>query len=144
MDPLAGRRADGGLDHVDEGGQVVVGDLLPLVDRLDEGGVDVGRPLPDGLGVVLGDHAQGGPRLGGQDLDVEPQPEAGLVGEEGRHLGQRVAGDHAGRPRRRSSSWRARSASVMASIWTTRRAAFMAPSMATVATGTPRGIWTVA
>jgi hypothetical protein len=32
----------------------------------------------------------------------------------------------------------------MASIWMTSRAAFMAPSMATVATGMPRGICTVA
>jgi hypothetical protein len=43
----------------------VVGDLLPGVDRLDEGGVDPRRPLPDGLGVVVGDDADGRPGLGG-------------------------------------------------------------------------------
>ena len=43
-----------------------------------------------------------------------------------------------------SASCRARSASVMASICTTSSAAFLAPSMATVATGMPLGICTVA
>src|SRR5205085_7410091 len=75
---------------------------------------------------------------------LEPQGQARLVGEQGGHLGERVPGNHDGDGWRRSASWTARFSSVMASIWRTRRAAFMAPSMATVATGMPRGIWTVA
>ena len=45
------------LDHVDEGGDVVLGDALPLVDR---GDVEAG-PFPDGHGVGRGHHARASP-----------------------------------------------------------------------------------
>ncbi len=94
VDPRSLGLADGLLDHVDEGGDVVVGDPLPLGHRLDEGGVDLGRPVPAGLGG-LGRHvAHLGPALGGQQLDPEPHGEPGLVGEEGRHRRRCVATDH--------------------------------------------------
>ena len=53
MDPLAasGAPADAALHDVDEGGDVVIGDPLPLVDGGDEGGVDDRRRDPDGRGV---------------------------------------------------------------------------------------------
>ena len=50
VDPRPLGLADGLLDHVDEGGHVVVGDPLPLGHRLDEGGVDHRGPGPAGLG----------------------------------------------------------------------------------------------
>ena len=73
MDPGPGRGADGLLDHVDEGGDVVVGDPLPLLDgrRLDPG------PFPHGGGVGGRDDPQLGPGLDGQDLDLQPRAGSG-------------------------------------------------------------------
>ena len=48
------------------------------------------------------------------------------------------------RSARSATSFASRSGSSTARIWTTRSAALSAPSIATVATGMPRGIWTVA
>ena len=80
---LARRRAE----HVDERGDVVVGDPLALLDRLDgeRRGADRlrGRP-PDGPVE----------RLGGGDLDVAPGGHARLVGPDGADLGAGVALDH--------------------------------------------------
>ena len=42
MDPRPLGRADGVLDDVDEGGHVVVGDALAVVDRGDQLGVTLG------------------------------------------------------------------------------------------------------
>ena len=74
-------------EHVDEGGDVVVGDGLALAHRLDRerrgaDGVEVG-----GAGALL-------ERLGGGDLDVAPRRHPRLVGPDGAELGTRVAGDH--------------------------------------------------
>ena len=94
MDPRALGLADGVLDHVDEGGHVVVGDALPLADRLHEGGIHLGGPGPAHLGGLGRDVAHLDPALGGQQLDPQPHGEAGLVGEEGGHGLGGVAGDH--------------------------------------------------
>ena len=73
VEPGARGRSDALLDHVDEGGDVVLGGALPLVDL---GHGEVG-PFPDGHGVGGGHHPELGPRLGGQDLDLQPGAEAG-------------------------------------------------------------------
>ena len=90
VDPGARGLADPLLDHVDERGDVVLGDELALLDR---GDVEAGALAHRGRGV-LRDDAELGPGLGGEDLDLEPGAEARLVGEEVGHLGQGVAGDH--------------------------------------------------
>ena len=46
VDPRSLGRADGVLDHVDEGGDVVVGDALAVVDGRDELGRHLGGPGP--------------------------------------------------------------------------------------------------
>ena len=46
VDPRSLGWADRRLHHVDEGGHVVIGDLLAVGDRLDEGGVDHRRARP--------------------------------------------------------------------------------------------------
>ena len=85
MDPapgLAGRRGE----HVDEGGDVVVGDLLALTDRLDrEGGGRNRLELRGARALQL---------LGGCDLDLAPALHPRFVGPEGADLGARVTGDH--------------------------------------------------
>ena len=53
-------------------------------------------PFADRHGVGGGHDAELGPGLGGEDLDLEPGAEPGLVGEEAGHLGQRVARDQGG------------------------------------------------
>ena len=95
VDPGSFGRADGVLDHVDEGGHVVVGDAFAVVDGTDELRCHLGRAGPDRRRRVAGDDAHLGPALDGQELDLEPHLESGLVGEQRRHLRQRVAGDHA-------------------------------------------------
>ncbi len=57
-------------------------------------GVDLGRRGAHGRGGRRRHLARSGPGLDGQELDLEPRVEAGLVGEERRHLGQGVARDH--------------------------------------------------
>ena len=100
VDERAGRGADALLHHVDEGGHVMVGDLLAGQHVGDEDVVHRGRLGPADGGVLDRHHAQERLGLGGQQLDLEPQLEAGGVGEQGRHVGGRVAGDHG-----TSSSW---------------------------------------
>ncbi len=90
VDPPSCRRPDALLHDVDEGRDVVVGDRLALVHGL---GVEA-RPIADRGRVLPGDDAEIGPRLAGEHLHLEPGAEAMVVGEERRHLGQRVAGDH--------------------------------------------------
>ncbi len=87
VEPGAGGGPDPLLDHVDEGGDVVFGGALPVVDGLDG---EIG-PFPDGHRVGGGDHPQLGPRLGGQDLHLQPGAEASLVGEQAGDLRQCVA-----------------------------------------------------
>ena len=60
---------------------------LPLEDGVDG---EVG-PLAHRHRVGGGDDAELGPGLGGEDLDLQPGPEPGLVGEEGGDLRQCVA-----------------------------------------------------
>ena len=82
--------ADRGGDDVDEGGDVVVGDLLALVDRLDrEGGVG-----PRRLGGLARHHALLGPGLGRRQLDLEPGTPSCLRRPDRPDLGAGVAGDH--------------------------------------------------
>ena len=90
MDP-APVLADRGGDDVDEGGDVVVGHLLALVDRLDrEGGV-----RPRRLGRLARHHALLGPGLGSRQLDLQPALELALRRPDLADLGAGVAGDHA-------------------------------------------------
>ena len=94
MDVRTGRRADALLDHVDEGGHVVVGDLLPLEHVVHEDVVHRRRLGPAGRGVLCRDHTQRGLGLGGQQLDLEPHGETGRVAEERGHVGWGIARDH--------------------------------------------------
>ena len=87
MDPAPGG-ARGRRQHVDEGGDVVVGDRLALGDRLDGERRGADRLEVLGRRPVL-------ERLGGGDLDVAPRGHARLVGPDGAELGAGVAGDHA-------------------------------------------------
>ena len=98
MHPRALGLADSRLDHVDKGGHVVVGDPLALVDGVDQPGVDHRGPGPHGGGVGGGHHPGGGQALDGQQLHLEPAGHAGLVGEQGGHVGRAVAGDHLAAP----------------------------------------------
>src|ERR1700761_5086566 len=98
----------------------MVGDLLPLVDRLDrEGGAVAG-----GGGDLGGDDALLGPGVGGGELDPQPALELRLLGPDGADLRPGVATDHALIIRAASTP------------------AFFAPSIATQATGIPGGICT--
>ena len=88
-----------------------------------------------------------GPRLDREQLDLEPVPESGLVGPDGRDLGHVVPGDQSLRPSARSSLNRQRAActsgSPIPTICAASTAAFTAASTPTVATGTPVGICAV-
>src|SRR6201996_21751 len=100
----------------------MVGDLLPLVDRLDrEGGAVAG-----GGGDLGGDDALFRPGVGGGELDPQPGLELRLLGPDGADLRPGVATDHALIIRAAST------------------AAFSAPSIATQATGLAAGTWAVA
>ena len=90
MHPRARGLADTFLNHVDERGDVVIGDALAFVHRVD---VEAGA-LADRARVCLRNHAELRPRLDREDLDLEPRPEARLVREEVGDLGERVARDH--------------------------------------------------
>ena len=94
VDPGTLGRPDPILDDVHESGRVVVGDRLPLIDGGDEGGIDHGRPGPAGRSIGGRDGAELGQRLGGQELDLQHGAEAGLVAEQGRHIGGCVPRDH--------------------------------------------------
>ena len=85
MDPAAGLTG-GGAEHVDERGDVVVGDPLALLHRLDGERRGADR-LEVGLGRAL-------ECLGGGDLHVAPRGHAGLVGPDGTDLGTGIALDH--------------------------------------------------
>ena len=133
VDP-APARARGGREHVDEGGDVVVGDALALGDRLDREGRGADR-LEVGGGRPLG-------LLGGGDLDLAPELHARGVGPQGADLRAGVAGDHAP-----GGSWRLRVRRAQATdsgqlppesmIRTASSAALRALSSPTAATGTP-------
>ena len=112
--------ADRSRDDVDEGGDVVVGLALALLDRLDRERCPLAR-LRGGLGR---DAALVGPGLGGGELDLEPALHPALVAPDGADLLACVSRDQA---------WMIRTAS---------RPAFLAPSIATQPTGTPGGICT--
>ena len=97
MDPRSFGWADRLLHDVDERRDVVVRHGLALGDAGDEGGVDDRRTGAAGGGVRGWHDAELGPGLHREQLDLEPEAEAGLVGEDRRHLRERVARDHAGR-----------------------------------------------
>ena len=90
----SGGRTDVPLQNVDERRNVVVGDLLALENGVDEGLVDHGS-----LGAAGGCRA-GRDRtdsllcVGREQFDVDPTLHACGVGEQIRHLGQRIAIDH--------------------------------------------------
>src|SRR5262249_40079507 len=114
-----------------------------------------------------GDHAELAPCLTGEDLDLQPGAEAILRRPDRRHRWQRIALDHAWSPdelcparyasmpiscnrasfrstcsasvRRWAASRTASSASSTARICAASSPALYAPSIATVATGMPRG-----
>ncbi len=94
MDVRAGRRTDALLHDVHKGGHIVVSDLLPLEHVGDENFVDRGRLGPARGGVVCRHDPKGGLRLGGQQLDLEPEREAGGIAEQRCHIGGGVARDH--------------------------------------------------
>src|SRR4029077_13429774 len=124
---------------VDEGGDVVARDALALVHGLDRERCALAtRP-----GVRLRDHAQLGPRLDGEELDLEPVRHPGTVRPHVGDLGHLVARDHSLRPSARSSLNFHRRACISSSwtprISTARIAALTAASTPTVAIGTPVG-----
>ena len=84
----------GCLHHVDEGGNVVVGDAFALFHCSHEVGVGGGR-LCAAFGCSGGGHdANTYMRLGGEQFDFEEATEARFVAEHRCHLGERVAGNH--------------------------------------------------
>ena len=85
VDP-APRRPGRGREHVDECGGVVIGDLLPLGDRLDREG---GRA--DRLELLLGRAVH---LLAGGHLDLAHRLEVSVLRPDLGHLGPRVTGDH--------------------------------------------------
>src|SRR5919202_6898853 len=142
MDPPSGR-SDRLGDRLDERGDVVVRGPLEFEHAVD----GERRSLLDRLEVLCWDPAELSPGFAGEDLDPEPVRELGLVGPDRSHLWQCVPGDHSFSPSASDClNWRSftrKSSSVAAMICAARSAAFCAPSMATVATGTPLGICAV-
>ena len=91
MDPAPGL-AGGLREHVDEGGGVVVGDTLALVDR-----VDAERRRADRVELGLARALlaeQAGQLLGRRHLDLPQRLHSSLVGPQAADLGAGVAGDH--------------------------------------------------
>ena len=93
MDPPA-FITDRGGNHVDERGDVMVGDLLTLVDRLDREGC----LLPTPLRVFGRNDALGYPCLRGCQLDREPGVELRLGSPDRPHHGAGVAPDQGRTP----------------------------------------------
>ena len=122
VDPAPGLPG-GGAEDVDEGGHIVIGDPLALLDRLD-GEARAADRLELGLGGAVGAE-QERQLLGGRHLHAPPRLHARLVAPQAAELRPRVAGDHA---------WR---------IWAARMAALRGLSRPTHATGTPGGICTI-
>ncbi len=91
VDPAPGRPG-GGAEHVDEGGDVVVGDGLALLHGLD--GERRGADRIEFLGSRSPARVIFAERLGRGDLDVAPRGHARLVGPDGAELGSGVSIDH--------------------------------------------------
>ncbi len=121
MDP-APVLADRAGDDVDEGGDVMVGHPLPLVDRLDR---ERGPSARAASAASPGNDALLGPRLGRRQLDLQPALHLRLRRPDLPDLGTGIAGDH-----------------QQLIIRAARTPAFFAPSIATQATGIPGGICT--
>ena len=94
VDPTAGRRTDGRLHHIDEGGDIVVRDRLTLEHLVDERSVDRRRVLPAVPGIGGWNQTERGMRLGGEQLHLEPAVETSDVVPHRRHLRRAVAVDH--------------------------------------------------
>src|SRR5262249_38855675 len=112
--------ADRRRDDVDERRHVVARRALALGALVDR----ERRPLPARPRRLLGDRALGGPRVERRKLDLEPRVHAARRRPDGSYCLPRVSGDHALIMRAASTP------------------AFLAPSIATHATGTPGGICT--
>src|SRR5438132_594723 len=156
MHPAPPGLADGFGQRLHERRHVVVRSPLDLRNPLRRRD---GSLRTDLLDIAVRDAAEASPALDRQDLDTQPVGELRLLRPHGGHLGQRVPGDHAGDSptcvgtptvATPSSSVSLNSCirtrirwSRTATIWAARIAALTAPLMATVATGTPRGICTV-
>ena len=69
-----------------------------LVDGPHQLGVDDRRPLPARRRRAGRYHPATFLTLGRQELDLEPPGQAGLVGEQGGHVGRGVSGDHGAPP----------------------------------------------
>src|SRR2546426_1110742 len=79
--------------------KVVTRVLLHLGDTIDrERGA-----LPNRRRLVRRNASELGPGLDRQQLDLQPVPQARLVGPDGGHVGQAVSRDHSLRPSARSS-----------------------------------------
>ena len=130
--------------------------LRLLLDLARARRIDLRRRCPDSLPVVGRHHAGRMERLHDEQLDAQPELELATLAEDLAQLRQRVAVDHALGSMRSSAmaAWSARTAatrsatasSESARMRAARCAAFFAPALpiATVATGTPGGIWTTA
>ena len=152
MEPAALRPEPLG-DRAQEGDDVV---LRLLLDLARPRRIDLGCGCPNSLPVVGRHHAGLVERLSGEQLDAQPQLEPAPLAEDLAQLRQRVPIDHALGSMRSSAmaAWSARTAvtrsatasSDSARMRAARWAAFFAPALpiATVATGTPGGIWTTA
>ena len=90
VDPGAGRLADPLGDDVDEGGHVVVGDPLPLLD-----GAATSKPAVGSRTAAASSagRPRARPRLPRPGSRPRARCELGLVAPEGRHVGQGVTGD---------------------------------------------------
>ena len=82
MDPGSFRFTDRLLHDVDERSDVMVDDGLPLGDTPDEGGIDLRGAFTAHRSVCGRDDAELRPCLHGQELDLEPYAESGLLGED--------------------------------------------------------------
>ncbi len=94
VDPRRRRRPDRCLDHVDEGGDVVVGDGLAVEHLLHERLVGRRRQFATRHRVGCGDEPQRRMTLGREQFHLEPPTEPDRVGPDGVHLRGGIARDH--------------------------------------------------
>ena len=98
MDPTAVGCTDRSLHNIDEGCDVMIGDLLTREHRGDEGGVDRRSAPATDLGRGARHQSEFGVALGGEQLNFEPSREASLIAPQSGHLGCLVPIDHRSSP----------------------------------------------